>query len=370
MRYTRHFPTTSCFPIVVAAIFLLAFSSTPVVYGQDTAAQNGDWEDVYLANYVETEDLPLLRKLGVNTVLMEFDKNADSWRQDYDAAISQDIKVVPVLWGKAQSVWKWNKKSAEWELDAKKYPKSVGAKFLKFLKEEDAYRKQTFAVYSFHEPWYIPDNGKRKGTVSPQRQRKFWTQIKAMFDGSMKVYGEEVTWVPECKNGCVDYDYITLYSFATCDGKTAYRPGGRFQVGDVGLDGSQAPCEIDRQKAKQKELEQIRLMSELIATAPPAADGTRTKLIALMGTFAHDEEPDLWNRMPSVKEMNEWGRDIIVPSKQRLAGMGWYAFRNPTTYYKNVLFNSRKDDEGADRWEAIRSVYETVYQPAGVSTPQ
>lgn len=371
---------TASFSFCRAAILLLV--ALPIHFvGDTTAAEelvegvevdgevngSGDWEGVYLANYVEIEDLPVLKKLGINTVLMEFDKNPNSWTRAYDAIVTNDLHVVPVLWGKHQSIWNWNKPASEWELDEAKYPKSPGAKFISFLKENEQYRAATFAVYSFHEPWYIPDGEtgkkrKRKGTVTPEKQKKFWSQIRSIFQGHVKVYGEEVTWVPECKNGCVDYDYVTLYSFAKCGGKTAFRPGGRFQVGETGLDGSQAPCQLSREQAKQQEREQIALMHRLIQAAPKAADGTRTKLIALMGTFAHDEEPDLWNRMPTAAEMVEWPQDVVQPNRQRLAGMGWYAFRNPTDYYKQVLHSSRRDPNGKDRWQSIRDVFEKLYR--------
>ena len=267
--------------------------------------QTSDWEAVHFANYVEVEDLPALGKLGINAVVMEFDRKPKEWSKQYDACIKHKVKVVPILWGKDQSIWKWNRKANEWELDDQKYPKSKGAKFLAFLKANPKYFQQTFAVYSFHEPWYVPDNGKRKGSVPPAQLRKFWQQIREMFAGKLKVYGEEVTWAAECKNGCVDYDYVTLYSFAESNGRPVYRPGGRELVGKFGIDGSQAPVERDRKKAKQKERQQIQLMHRAIQSAPAATDGTRTKLIALMGTFAHNEEPELWNRMPTVEEMRE-----------------------------------------------------------------
>lgn len=323
--------------------------------GRSVAEESeSDWEGVHFANYVEVEDLPTLQKLGINAVVMELGKKPQHWRMTYDACIKHQIKLVPVLWGKGQSIWKWNGKAEEWELDVRKYSKSLGAKFMGFLRENPGYLRQTFAVYSFHEPWYIPDDGKRAGTVRPARLRKFWQQVREMFSGKLKVYGEEVSWAPECKNGCVDYDYVTLYSFASRDGKPVYRPGGRKLVGKFGIDGAHGPVELNREKVKQKERQQIALMHQSIRTAPAAADGTRTKLIALMGTFAHDEEPALWNRMPDADEMREWIKDIVLPERNRLAGVGWYAFRNPTDYYTSYLYKDRTDSRGEDRWEAIR----------------
>ncbi|MDB4614746.1 hypothetical protein OAH18_03545 [bacterium] len=354
--------------LVLVLVTIWMFLSSQCVFAQELVKGKsaGDWENLYMANYVQAEDLPVLRKLGVNAVLMEIESNPQAWKNAYQAVAKHEMRLVPVLWGKHQSIWKWNTKQQEWELDSAKYPKSKGAKFIEFLKSDERARQHTLAVYSFHEPWYMGEREKgkkkRKGTVEPERQRKFWQQIRQIFDGKMKVYGEEVTWVPECKNGCVDYDYVTLYSFAKRDGVAGYRPGGRFQVGDFGIDGSQAPFQNDKSKAKAMEHKQIDLMHRMIQTAPAAPDGTRTKLIALMGTFAHDEEPDLWNRMPTSDEMREWGREIIRPNRHRLAGMGWYAFRNPTDYYKQVLFTDRMDPAGKDRWQAIGDVFDLVRQ--------
>lgn len=75
-----------------------------------------------------------------------------------------------------------------------------------------------------------------------------------------------------------------------------------------------------------------------------------------MGTFAHDEEPDLWNRMPTTKEMRDWISDIVVPERQRLAGVGWYAFRNPTDYDTSYLHKDRQDKHGKDRWQTIGDI--------------
>ena len=320
-----------------------------------------DWENVHFANYVEIEDLPRLKKLGVNVVLMEFEKGKKNWRRNYEAIAEHDLKVVPVLWGDEQSVWKWNKSESEWELDPAKYGKNTGAKFIRFLQENEAFRKHTFAIYSFHEPWYMSDNGRREGCVEPKKQRKFWRQIRQLFGGELKVYGEEVSWVPECKNGCVDYDYVTLYSFAESkNGQRIYRPGGRRLVGKLGVDGGHGPPTNDRAAAKRLERQQIQLMYEAIQAAPAAPDQTRTKLIALMGTFAHDEEPELWNRMPSANEMREWVQDIVAPEKQRLAGLGWYCFRNPTSYYKQYLHNEPIDEDGQDRSQALADAIERV----------
>ncbi len=321
-----------------------------------------DWENVHTANYVDIEDLPTVKQLGVNVVLMELEKAGNDWRDKYQAVVENNLKVIPILWGKNQSIWKWNRSASEWELDPSKY-KHAGAKFINFLKQNDLFREHTFAIYSFHEPWYIPDTGKRKGCVEPERQRKFWEQIKQLFDAQVKVYGEEVTWTPQCKNGCVDYDYVTLYSFAKdSSGKSIYRPGGRHLVGKTGIDGSQAPPQPGREQAIKQEREQIARMHQAIQDAPAAPDGTRTKLIALMGTFAHDEERDLWNRMPSASEMRQWARDIVLPEKPRLAGMGWYCFRNPTDYYKSVLYNSRQDQKNEDRWNAIAEITQMVFE--------
>ena len=319
-------------------------------------AQSGDWEQVHQANYVEIDDLERLERLGINTVLVELEKRPESWPKVFDAVAKHNMRLVPVLWGKHQSIWKWNKREAEWELDLNRYPKSTGAKFLDLLRTQPKYLRHTFAIYSFHEPWYLPDTGKRKGTVQPDRQRKFWQQIRKMFDGKLKVYGEEVSWVPECKNGCVDYDYVTLYSFARSGDRFGYSPGGRFLVGKSGIDGSQADFQLDPQAAIEQEVDQIKLMHDAIQAAPAAPDGSRTKLIALIGTFAHDEEPEKWNRMPSANEMQQWANEVVRPNRSRLAGLGWYAFRNPTDYYKHVLVNSRFDEANQDRWTVIGKV--------------
>ena len=54
----------------------------------------------------------------------------------------------------------------------------------------------------------------------------------------------------------------------------------------------------------------------------------------------------------------------MLPERQRLAGIGWYAFRNPTDYYTSYLHKDRKDKNGHDRWLVIGEISKTLQKPA------
>ena len=137
--------------LLAFAIWTTAFPWQSISSQEVAALPNSDWEGVHLANYVDAADLPQLKKLGINTVLMEFDRTPKDWQDKYEAIVDNGLRVVPVLWGKHQSVWKWNRSNQEWETDASKYPRSTGAIFLDFLQRNDAFKQHTFAIYSFHE---------------------------------------------------------------------------------------------------------------------------------------------------------------------------------------------------------------------------
>ena len=72
-------------PLVRSLFFVVFFACVFCIAGeafaQEPAESKGDWENLYQVNYVETEDLPMLSKLGVNTVLMELESNSKSWKE-------------------------------------------------------------------------------------------------------------------------------------------------------------------------------------------------------------------------------------------------------------------------------------------------
>src|SRR4030095_10613786 len=100
-----------------------------------------DWRGVYgawgiLVGRLASE-MATLRSLGVNTVIQNIgpdesnlDPDFPGWVQFYNAALQNDMNVIPILWdgSKNQTVWNWT--GSEFKLDIHKYPTHRGARFL------------------------------------------------------------------------------------------------------------------------------------------------------------------------------------------------------------------------------------------------
>ena len=324
--------------IVIVIILILGVCSS-----SEVKAQTSDWQNVYGVEFAEPADFSDLRSRGVNTILSVVGTSQTSWDTYYQAAVSNNIKLIPMLWGSGQTIWTWNSNAAEWELSINRYPNSIGAQFLNFLRNNPADLNQTFAVYGFHEPFNPQNPG---GMVSVDQQRRFWQQIhNEEFPGrQLNIYSEDISHA--CPNGCADYDHLTLYNFANCDGGI-YRNLNSNGVGYSSCTNSQTEA-INTSRAH------LDWYYNNIHTANPAPDGTYTKLIALPQTFAMNYS-NLWNRMPSAAEMYAWGTEIVGQRKARLAGMLWYPYRFGDLYHTK-LYTHRFDSIGADRWAEITNV--------------
>lgn len=304
---------------------------------------------IYMANYAYPQDFAELAKRGINTILTDLSSDGSDWSATYQAAIAHKLKLIPLIWGDNQTIWAWNDRAKEWELNAEKYPSSVGAQFLKFLKENPKFLAQTFAIYSFHEPLWEPDK------TGCDRLKKFYQQIteQEFPDGSLLVYGEDITmgWPDSgaCLSGVVDYESHHIYPFAQI-GDFRYRA---FNHQNNYYD----PPTNDLESVIQAELAYIDARLARYAASPPAATGRRPKPILLIQTFAAIvEEPGLWNRMPEAWEMETLASRIVLERKDKIVGLAWYPFQNPSSNYTHWLARDRYDTTGADRWEVITKV--------------
>jgi hypothetical protein len=316
-----------------------------------------------MVHFAQPEDFGELRSRGVRQVLLNVTLNPEAWEACYAGAVKHDLSLIPVLWGPQQTAWKWNEGNAEWELSAEKYPASTGARFLEFLRKNARYLAHTFAVYSFHEPM----NPENEVLVNPDKQKKFWQQIHAeeFPGGSLKVYGEDVTWHEECKNGCVDYDSITLYHFARSGKHDIYRPVHIEKHGPVGIRTWADPPTPDRTNAIENGKRVIDVYRDAVLRAPTSSGNSRTEYVVLIQTFAMPGHKDLCNRMPSAGEMRQWAAEIVDSRRDKIAGMAWYCYRRAAGHYTHWLRKDRYDQQGQDRWRAIREVGELLFPEAG-----
>ncbi len=132
-----------------------------------------DWDSVYGAQYPSIEDYDELVSRGINLVVNNITTEPGEWDRYYHAVVERDLDIIPILWGADQTAWIWNQASNEWELDINKYPNSIGARFLQYLRDHPNSLQHTYAIYAFHEP-FNPENPK---LVSPDKIQKFWQQI-------------------------------------------------------------------------------------------------------------------------------------------------------------------------------------------------
>ena len=76
----------------------------------------------------------------------------------------------------------------------------------------------------------------------------------------------------------------------------------------------------------------------------------------LIQTFVDGEYTDLWNRMPSAEEMEEFASAFLDKRKDRLKGLGWYCYRQAADNYLAWLHKDRFDESNADRWEVPHKI--------------
>src|SRR4029453_4476400 len=239
------------------------------------------------------QEFTKLSSLGVNLVVQNVmlqednsDPNYPGWKQYYAAAVRHDIRLIPVLWDprKSQTVWDWNAAKREFELDVRRYPNSPAARFLQFLRKDPAYLRHTFAVFSFHEP-FNPENGQAQRTV--EQQRKLWRQIhqEEFPNGGLQLYGESITHVNGCENGCVDYAANSLFSFSYCSGAPRYSALTLVTNAATGIGIGYDRCIASKEGAIQRGKEQLDFFRKRSRSAPPAPDGTYTRFLILVQSY-------------------------------------------------------------------------------------
>jgi hypothetical protein len=325
----------------------------PALATSSIGATDRKRKTIHMMNYVTTEDFPLMKQLHINTVLVEFDKNGRNWTTIYDAGIRHGLKIIPLIWGNEQSIWQWNDTAKEWELNDQRYPQSIGARFLRFLRDHPRYREQTFAIYSFHEPLAQPEQ------TNPSRLKKFYQQItEEVFPSeNVKVYGEDMTYIwpqaDECLTGVLDYEVHTIYPFANSSiGR--YRPF--LPQGHYG----KATSDLDKVLDLQKQT--IERQLEAIRTAKPAKNGRKPQLIGVLQAFVDPTENGLWDRMPDAQEMTAVAKYLIDRLGDRFAGIAWYPFRQAAIHYTNWLHKDRYDEHGRDRWQAVAEIGKKLHE--------
>ena len=354
MKHCRH-PTNRLSRSGIARLLLAGLLGLSPL-----SAKGSDWQGLYSVHAIEAakyeSEFTTLASLGMNTVVMNIgldesnlDPNYPGWVQFYNSAIRHNLNLIAILWdpSKDQSVWNWT--GTQFQIDAKQYPTDPGAHFLAWLHQDPARIAHTVAVYTFHEP-FNPQNGNAQRSVL--QNQTLWKQVHALYP-DVKLYGESISHVHGCENGCADYVGIGVFSFASCNGKPLYSAVDVVPARQ-GVDFSTGLCQTSAAEVIQRARAMLDAMYTWSHGAPPAPDGTFTKFLPLIQTFVAPL-PEV-SRMPSAAEMRQWAEQIVLAGKDRELGMGWYPWGQVASSYTSWLSKDRFDTTGADRWGAVRKI--------------
>jgi len=209
---TTQAPTTTTTSTTTSATRIATTSTTTstTVGATTTTTQAGAWLGLYGVWDANSADFPTLHGLGVNFAIETLSLDGGTtgvWAREYDAAIANDIRLIPILWDPSKNQVTWTCTADTCNLDS---PTDSGAQFVQFLLAHPAYAQQTVALYAFHEP-FNPDNGAAGRTVA--QVQRLWRDLHAR---GFKVYGESDTHVAGCANGCNDYAGWGIYDFEAC----------------------------------------------------------------------------------------------------------------------------------------------------------
>ncbi len=339
-------------PVLVACnITLLGWTTSDKQIGPESAPDSQESAFVFLMNYVEPEDFAKIASWGINVVLVDLEASESDWVRHYESAIRHHLQLIPLIWGDDQALWTWNEKAGEWELSVERYPNSIGAQFLNFLRSNPRYLKQTYALYGFHEPLADPQQ------TGCDRLKKFYRQItrEEFPEGTLRVYNEDFSMGWDGSDQCLDeithYESHNIYPFAKNKAEI-YRP---FNPESQEYD----PPTNDLNATLRGEIDTLdkRLSRWANADLPPTA--RRPRVVVILQAFAAEGERDrwnLWNRMPTASEIQQFAQHVLEQRGDQIAGFAWYPYEPVAEEYRQVLKTNRYDEQGGDRWEVIRKI--------------
>jgi hypothetical protein len=122
----------------------------------------------YGVQYVPIDELEMVKELGIEVVLMDFEHDGppEIWLVYLDEAQAQGIQVVAWLWPQG---WSWEGTAAYWHIDGQ------AQEFIQTVAGHPA----LLAVYSLHEPYWMGCEGCGYTTAE---QQALYDAIKAIAD--------------------------------------------------------------------------------------------------------------------------------------------------------------------------------------------
>jgi len=263
----------------------------------------------YGVQYVPIDELEVVKELGVEVVLMDFehDGSPEGWLAYLDEAQVQGIQVVAWLWPPG---WSWDDSAAVWEID------SQAEAFIQTVSGHPA----LLAVYALHEPYWSGCMGCGYTTAE---QQALYSAIKGIADVPIwsavdtiafwTEQGEETAFA----DGVCDYCEVWYHPF---------KEGGVYERDEV-IAQLTADLAVIRERAPE------------------------SKLVWTMQSFAQGEPYYL--RMPDAGEM----RDLAsVVYGMDVDGALWYPWVF-STLYSDFLSNH------PELYPVVRELYEEIVLP-------
>lgn len=256
----------------------------------------------YGVQYVFSDELETVHKLGVEVVLMNFEYSGapSDWLAYLNEAQAQGIRVIAWLWPPG---WNWN--GTRWQIDnrAKLFIQTVSG------------HPALLAVYSLHEPYWMDCEGCGLTTAE---QQALYKAIKAIAD--VPIYSEVDSmsfWTARGEE--------TAFADGICDYcSTWYYP---FKEGGV--------------------YERDELIAQLTADLAVARErAPNSKIVWSMQSFEYTPE-DL--RMPNANEMRDLASIIYSTD---IDGAFWYSWLPAADTYTDELSNH------PELFPVVREIYD------------
>jgi hypothetical protein len=268
----------------------------------------------YGMHFVSTSDLPTVKDLGAEVILMSFphDGTPEGWLAYLDAAQAQKMRVIAWLWPEG---WLWD--GAAWQIDEQ------AELFVQTVAEHPA----LLAVYALHEPYW---NGCWGCGYTTSEQQALYSAIKAIADVPIHSAVDSMSaWTSYAEK----YDMDTAFTDGICDYcETWYHPfleGGAYERTRL-----IAQLEADLAVARER--------------APDSKIVFSLQCFAQAGTY----------RMPTAEEMRDMASIVYA---RDVDGALWY----PWTFgalYTDFLSNH------PELYDTVREIYDDYVSPSRSET--
>jgi len=253
--------------------------------------------------FASITDFPKFKDWGINLVETTLSLTDQSnWKSVYDAAVANNIKLIPLLWVNPDTVWTQNFEA--------------GRPFLTFLKNNPQYLNATYALHMTHEPFGVPGQ-------TPETLKQLNAKIKGIIP-SIKIYCE----------GCItgDANFNRTWMGVADAGHQGVYP---FSSAGNNWERERNMLEVIRQS-----IEEINPNFEVVIYAQ---------------TFKTSGGG--WNKMPNADEMRQLTQLVFESSLMKnnhIVGFAWYTWEQGGPYSDYL-------SKHTELYPVVREIYDTYF---------